>query len=86
VSSQVDASVLKKRAVSIFRAEDDSVENETTFMGKRSAQFRVTTIAQQSFDVTMCDFQFKRWHFRRNRDFQFYETGFVCLVSCVWSA
>jgi hypothetical protein len=51
---------MEKHSISIFRAEDDSVSNETEVVGNRSEQFPVTTVSKQLFHVALCDFQFKR--------------------------
>jgi hypothetical protein len=46
--------VSEMHTISILRAEDGNVRNESKAVGNRSAQFRVTTVAQQAFHLTMC--------------------------------
>jgi hypothetical protein len=64
------------------------VPNESKVAGNRSAQFRVTTVAQQSFRVTLCvTFILGECHFLLNITFQFYVTGLMQLVySLLWPA
>jgi hypothetical protein len=45
--------VSEKHIVSILRTKDNIVPDETKVAGNRSAQFRVTKAAQQSFRVTL---------------------------------
>jgi len=49
----IDTKVMEEH-ISILRAEDDCVPNESKAVRNRSAQFRTTTVAQQSFHVTLC--------------------------------
>jgi hypothetical protein len=68
----------------IFKAKDDSAPNETKVVGNRLAQFRITTIAQQSFSVNMCDFKFKIMTLSIKLLFlillnRFHTTSFLCV-------
>jgi hypothetical protein len=84
VDSHGDTNVSEKHTVSIFRAKDGSIPNETKVVGNRSVQFLVTTVARQLFHATPCmTSNLKEWNFRLNHTFQFYETDFMQPASSV---
>jgi hypothetical protein len=68
-------------------SQDDRVFNETKVVGNRSAQFRVTIVAQQLFHVTLCvASSIREWHFQLILSLQFYRTDFMLLVSSLYDA
>jgi hypothetical protein len=80
---RVDANTLEKHIASIFWVEN-GILNESNVVENRSAHFRVTPVAQQSFHVTLCVISILReWLSRLNHGFQFDETDFMQLFSSV---